>query len=159
MISSYHIWFTGTWTHAIMQPIVLQSIICTHLTTPSVFCNLLHFLQKCQIISWLLQVIRAFIWRTKVFPQHRHERACVGLVFAVLKRAADDWIKITMSELELVQLKNLRNLICPNQQSINNISYQLAAWPLKLFTHKMDLTQGCKQKFFYALSIGEKCIT
>lgn len=65
--------------------------------------------------------------RTKVFPQHQHERACVGLVFAVLKRAADGWIKISMSELELVQLKNVRNLICPNQQSINYISYQLAA--------------------------------
>ncbi|KAF0150797.1 MAG: transposase mutator type [Ignavibacteria bacterium] len=65
--------------------------------------------------------------RTKVFPQHQHERGCVGLVFAVLKRAADGWIKITMSELELVQLKNIRNLICPNGQSTNYISYQLAA--------------------------------
>lgn len=65
--------------------------------------------------------------RTKVFPQHQSERACVGLVFAVLKRAADGWIKITMSQLELVQLKNLRNLICPNQKLINYISYQLAA--------------------------------
>ncbi len=65
--------------------------------------------------------------RTKVFPQHQHERGCVGLVFAVLKRASDGWIKITMSDLELVQLKNIRNLICPNEQSTNYISYQLAA--------------------------------
>jgi transposase-like protein len=65
--------------------------------------------------------------RTKVFPQHQHERGCVGLVFAVLKRAADGWIKITMSDLELVQLKNIRALICPNEQSTNFISYQLAA--------------------------------
>ncbi|MEW6654703.1 MAG: transposase, partial [Bacteroidota bacterium] len=65
--------------------------------------------------------------RTKVFPQHQSERSCVGLVFAVLKRASDGWLKITMSQLELVQLKKLRNLICPNQQSTNYISYQLAA--------------------------------
>lgn len=65
--------------------------------------------------------------RTKVFPQHQHERGCVGLVFAVLKRAADGWIKITMSDLEIAQLKNIRALICPNEYSTTFISYQLVA--------------------------------
>lgn len=65
--------------------------------------------------------------RTKVFPQHQLERSCLGLVFAVLKRAADGWVKVSMNELELAQLRNIRNLICNYEQSINYISYQLAA--------------------------------
>ena len=65
--------------------------------------------------------------RTKVFPQHQHERSCVGLVFAVLKRAADGWINVRMTELELTQLKNIRALICPKEVSTDYISYQLAA--------------------------------
>lgn len=65
--------------------------------------------------------------RTKVFPQHQQERSCVGLVFAVLKRAADGWVKVTMNELELAQLRNIRTLIFKNEQSTTYISYQLAA--------------------------------
>lgn len=65
--------------------------------------------------------------RTKVFPQHQHERSCVGLVFAVLKRAADGRVKISMSEFELTQLKNIRALIAPKELSTTCISYQLAA--------------------------------
>lgn len=65
--------------------------------------------------------------RTKVFPQHQHEKSCVGLVFAVLKRAADGWVRVKMTELELAQLKNIRILICPKEQSTAYISYQLAA--------------------------------
>jgi transposase-like protein len=65
--------------------------------------------------------------RTKVFPQHQHERGCVGLVFAVLKRAADGWVRVAMTELELTQLKYIRTLICPKELSIDYISYQLAA--------------------------------
>jgi len=65
--------------------------------------------------------------RTKVFPQHQHEKSCLGLVFAVLQRAANGWVKVTMSDLELMQLKNIRSLICPREQSSHFISYQLAA--------------------------------
>jgi transposase-like protein len=65
--------------------------------------------------------------RTKVFPQHQHESSCLGLVFAVLKRASDKWQRVSMTELELVQLRNIRALICANDESNNYISYQLAA--------------------------------
>jgi putative transposase len=65
--------------------------------------------------------------RTKVFPQHQHESSCLGLVFAVLKRASDHWQRVSMTELELVQLRNIRALICANDTSNNYISYQLAA--------------------------------
>jgi putative transposase len=65
--------------------------------------------------------------RTKVFPQHQQERSCLGLVFAVLKRASDGWIKVTMNNLELAQLRTIRAMICVNEQSNNYISYQLAA--------------------------------
>jgi transposase-like protein len=65
--------------------------------------------------------------RTKVFPQHQHESSCLGLVFAVLKRASDNWQRVSMTELELVQLRNIRALICAHDTSNNYISYQLAA--------------------------------
>jgi transposase-like protein len=65
--------------------------------------------------------------RTKVFPQHQHESSCLGLVFAVLKRASDNWQRVSMTELELAQLRNIRALICANDKSNNYISYQLAA--------------------------------
>jgi putative transposase len=64
--------------------------------------------------------------RTKVFPQHQHERSALGLVFAVLKRASDSWSRVSMNELEFVQLRNIRSLMCPNEQSAY-ISYQRAA--------------------------------
>ena len=69
--------------------------------------------------------------RTKVLPQHQHERGAVGLVFAVLWRVSKKWNHVTMSDLEFAQLRNIRNIICQKDQSaveINGyISYELAA--------------------------------
>jgi putative transposase len=65
--------------------------------------------------------------RTKVMPQHQHEKGAVGLVFAVLWRASLKWQHVTMEPLELAQLRAIRTLICPNDHSTEFISYQLAA--------------------------------
>lgn len=65
--------------------------------------------------------------RTKVFPQHQNERAAVGLVFAVLKRTSDHWQRVTMSQLELAQLKTIRALKCPKDNDSHLISYRIAA--------------------------------
>jgi len=69
--------------------------------------------------------------RTKVLPQHQHERGAVGLVFGVLWRVSKKWNHVTMTSLEFAQLRQIRNIICRYDQStieINGyISYQLAA--------------------------------
>ena len=65
--------------------------------------------------------------RTKVMPQHQNERGAVGLVFAVLWRVSHKWNHVSMTNLELAQLRNIRALICPTEQSTSFISYQLAA--------------------------------
>jgi putative transposase len=65
--------------------------------------------------------------RTKVLPQHQHERGAVGLVFGVLWRVSQKWQRVSMSSLELAQLRNIRTFICPNDELTNFISYQLAA--------------------------------
>jgi transposase-like protein len=63
--------------------------------------------------------------RTKIIPQHVHEKGAIGLVFAVLWRASISWQRIQMTQLELTQLKHIRNLICPAQHESNFISYRL----------------------------------
>lgn len=65
--------------------------------------------------------------RTKVFPQHQHERGAVGLVFGVLYRVSKKWRHVSMTPLELAQLRNIRAIICPANKSTGFISYQLAA--------------------------------
>jgi transposase-like protein len=65
--------------------------------------------------------------RTKVFPQHQHERGAVGLVFGVLWRASQNWQHVSMTTLELAQLRNIRAIICPSNQTTGFISYELAA--------------------------------
>lgn len=73
---------------------------------------------------------RAFVEekrRTKIIPQHAHERGAIGLVFSVLIRASNSWRKVNMSELELTQLKNMKKLICPENNESNYISYKLVA--------------------------------
>jgi putative transposase len=64
--------------------------------------------------------------RTKIIPQHVNERGAVKLVFGVLLRASNRWVRVSMTELELVQLRNLRPM---KTQSTNNSysSYRLAA--------------------------------
>jgi transposase-like protein len=73
---------------------------------------------------------RAFVEekrRTKIIPEHAHEKGAVGLVFAVLIRASKSWRKVKMVELDLAVLKNIRKLICPESNDNNQISYELAA--------------------------------
>ena len=65
--------------------------------------------------------------RTKVFPQHQHERGALGLVFAVLWRVSKKWQRVSMTRLELSQLRNIRAIICPDNNQTGFISYQLAA--------------------------------
>ena len=64
--------------------------------------------------------------RTKVMPQHQNERSAVGLVFAVLHRVSQRWIKVSMTPLELTQLKELRHLVCPAHIDPHCISYRIA---------------------------------
>jgi len=65
--------------------------------------------------------------RTKVMPQHQHERGAVGLVFGVLLRASQRWLRVSMNSLELVQLKALRDIVCPRTTEPHYISYRTAA--------------------------------
>ena len=65
--------------------------------------------------------------RTKVLPQHQHERGAVGLVFGVLWRTSQNWQHVSMTQLELTQLRNIRAIICPTNQTTGFISYELAA--------------------------------
>ncbi|NGP90286.1 IS256 family transposase [Fodinibius halophilus] len=76
---------------------------------------------------------RAFVEqkrRTKVIPNHINEKGAMKLVYGSLIRAARDWQRVSMDELELAQLKNLRKTMIPDEETItqnNKISYQLAA--------------------------------
>jgi putative transposase len=65
--------------------------------------------------------------RTKVMPQHQNERSAVGLVFAVLHRVSKRWFKVSMTPLELTQLRELRHLVCPSHIDPDYISYRSAA--------------------------------
>jgi transposase-like protein len=65
--------------------------------------------------------------RTKVIPQHVHEKGALSLVFAVLWRASQRWQRVTMTSLELAQLRQIRHLICPHDNETEFLSYRLAA--------------------------------
>jgi putative transposase len=65
--------------------------------------------------------------RTKVFPQHQHEKAAMGLVFGVLIRASDKWQNVKMTELELAHLRKIRKIMCPNDLDRIRISFGTAA--------------------------------
>lgn len=65
-----------------------------------------------------------------MIPAHINEKGAMKLVYGSLIRAARDWQRVSMDELELAQLKNLRKTMIPDQETIthnNKISYQLAA--------------------------------
>lgn len=64
--------------------------------------------------------------RTKVMPQHANEKSLTSLVFAVLWRASKKWVRIPMDEYDLALLRNIRNLICPEDLDIKYISYIVA---------------------------------
>jgi transposase-like protein len=65
--------------------------------------------------------------RTKILPQHQHERGAVGLVFGVLWRVSLKWQRVTMTEHELTQLRHIRSLMCPEVNDSHFISYRSAA--------------------------------
>jgi putative transposase len=65
--------------------------------------------------------------RTKILPQHQHERGALGLVFGVLHRASQRWTRVTMTPLELAQLKAIRDLIYPRTHEPQYISYRSVA--------------------------------
>lgn len=65
--------------------------------------------------------------RTKIIPEHAHEKGAIGLVYSVLIRSALKWRRVKMTELELTQLKHLKELICPEKKNEEKISYELVA--------------------------------
>ena len=73
---------------------------------------------------------RAFVEekrRTKIIPEHAHEKGAIGLVFAVLIRASEKWYRVNMTELDLKMLKKIRQIICPEDKENEYISYRLSA--------------------------------
>ncbi len=65
--------------------------------------------------------------RTKILPQHQHERGAIGLVFGVLHRASRRWQRVSMTPLELAQLKAIRDLVYPKTTEPHYISCRHAA--------------------------------
>lgn len=65
--------------------------------------------------------------RTKIIPQHLHERSAVKLVYGVLIRAARRWRRIPMSPVELTQLRYIRKIMCHDSQDSQTLSFRLAA--------------------------------
>lgn len=68
--------------------------------------------------------------RTKIIPNHVHEKGAMKLVYGTLIRAAKRWQRITMEEADLILLKTLRHTMCKNQNLTLNddrISFKLAA--------------------------------
>ena len=76
--------------------------------------------------------------RTKVFPQHQHEKAAMGFVFGVLIRVTDKWQRVKMTELELAHLRKIRKIMCPKGLDENRIPFGFAAWK-NVFTQKKRL--------------------
>lgn len=73
---------------------------------------------------------RAFVEekrRTKIIPQHAHEKGAIGLVFSVLIRASEGWRRVNMTEYDLVILKNIKTIISPESGDSEYISYKLVA--------------------------------
>ncbi len=66
--------------------------------------------------------------RTKIIPQHQNEKGAMKLVYGTLIRSAARWQRVTMSELDLTILRNLKKTIIGKIESDENqISYLLAA--------------------------------
>ena len=71
---------------------------------------------------------RAFVEekrRTKIIPQHAHEKGAIGLVFSVLIRASESWRRVGMRELDLEILRNIKKFICPESGESEYLSYKL----------------------------------
>lgn len=73
---------------------------------------------------------RAFVEekrRTKIIPQHVNERGALKLVYGVLIRASQRWRRVKMTDFELVQLRKIRAIMCPETTESETISFRLAA--------------------------------
>ncbi|NQU68382.1 MAG: IS256 family transposase [Candidatus Marinimicrobia bacterium] len=65
--------------------------------------------------------------RTKIIPQHQNEKGAMKLVYGTLIRSAARWQRVTMSDLDLTILKNLKKTITGKIVSDEDrISYLLA---------------------------------
>lgn len=66
--------------------------------------------------------------RTKIIPQHQNEKGAMKLVYGTLIRSAARWQRVTMSDLDLTILRNLKKTIVGKIVSEEGkISYLLAA--------------------------------
>jgi len=73
---------------------------------------------------------RAFVEekrRTKIIPAHYNEKGAIKLVYGVLIRASNRWQRVTMSELDLTILKNIRKTIVGKENDNEHLSYDVAA--------------------------------
>ena len=73
---------------------------------------------------------RAFVEekrRTKIIPAHYNERRVIKLVYGVLIRASNKWQRVTMSDLDLTILKNIRKTIVGKEIEGEYLSYDVAA--------------------------------
>jgi len=73
---------------------------------------------------------RAFVEekrRTKIIPCHQNEKGMMNLVFGVLIRASKSWRKMKISSLDKTLLVNIRNIIIPDYNNSDFVSYQGAA--------------------------------
>lgn len=68
--------------------------------------------------------------RTKIIPNHVHEKGAMKLVYGTLIRAARRWQRVTMDDADLILLKTLRQTMCTDHQitqTDDRISFKLAA--------------------------------
>jgi putative transposase len=65
--------------------------------------------------------------RTKVIPRFLDEKSCLKLVYATLIRVSEKWNRISMNDLDLTLLKNIRKLYGFEQQHDGFISMKIAA--------------------------------
>jgi len=72
------------------------------------------------------------------FRNIRTNGVAVGLVFAVLYRVSQRWIKVSMTPLELTQLRELRHLVC-RHMSNPTTSRTGSRVTFEHFTHKKRL--------------------
>ena len=65
--------------------------------------------------------------RTKVIPRFLDEKSCLKLVYATLIRVSEKWNRISMNDLDLTLLKNIRKLYGFEHQDDGFISMKIAA--------------------------------
>jgi putative transposase len=65
--------------------------------------------------------------RTKIIPRFMDEKSCLKLIYATLIRVSQKWQRISMNDLDLVLLKNIRKLYGFENSDDQFISMKLAA--------------------------------